>query len=426
MEVEVLFEYKHENIIGLVGYCDENGEKILVYEYAFNRSLDMHLGDASITWTKRLKIGIDIATGLDFLHGGGYPVIHRDVKSANILLNDDWKAKITDFGLSVIPSLNNEIDFVVDSAAGTRGYCDPLYVERDFLTRESDVYSLGVVLFEMICGRLAVIQNHKDEDDFLVSLVKQYYKEGKLDELVFKGIKDKIVPKSLTSFLTIAYQCLHRKREKRLAASEVVLQLKKALEFQEDIEIWEARLPGDYKEIIKKSRTPELYSNVSKKDLYVMFSKGILLQDAKVCLYIGSNGERSEMISATTFSYENNRSHKRRSIQKSRFQRVLRITDITNLKTHIKIKTQFLSPNMIYGAYLIFKFCDPRKISNKPVYVNLKYKLGSETLHAYFATWGDDDWLMIELSRLLPYTKDVDFEVLLESMSRPYCGSGGI
>ncbi|KAJ0735752.1 putative phloem protein [Helianthus annuus] len=109
-----------------------------------------------------------------------------------------------------------------------------------------------------------------------------------------------------------------------------------------------------------------------------------------------------------------------------RFQRVLRITDITNLKTHIKIKTQFLSPNVIYGAYLIFKFCDPRKKSYKPVYVNHKYKLGSETLRAYFATWGDDDWLMIELSRLLPYTKDVDFEVLLESLSRPYCGSGGI
>ncbi|KAF5783815.1 putative protein kinase RLK-Pelle-CR4L family [Helianthus annuus] len=107
MEVEVLFEYKHENIIGLVGYC---GEKILVYEYASNGSLDRHLENASLTWTERLKIGIDIATGLDFLHGGGYPVIHRDVKSSNILLNDDWKAKITDFGFSVITPLNNEID----------------------------------------------------------------------------------------------------------------------------------------------------------------------------------------------------------------------------------------------------------------------------------------------------------------------------
>ncbi|KAF5783797.1 putative protein kinase RLK-Pelle-LRR-I-1 family [Helianthus annuus] len=229
IEVEVLFEYKHENIIGLVGYCDENGEKILVYEYASNGSLDRHLGDASITWTKRLKIGIDIATGLDFLHGGGYPVIHRDVKSANILLNDDWKAKITDFGLSMITPLNNEIDFVIDNVAGTPGYCDPLYIERGFLTRESDVYALGVVLFEMMCGRLAY---NEDEQNALVILVKQCYKERKLDELVFEGINDKIVPKSLTTFQTIAYQCLSDEREKRPTASEVVLQLKKALEFQ--------------------------------------------------------------------------------------------------------------------------------------------------------------------------------------------------
>ncbi|KAF5783840.1 putative protein kinase RLK-Pelle-LRR-I-1 family [Helianthus annuus] len=228
-EVEVLFEYKHKNIIGLVGYCDKNGEKILVYEYASNGSLDRHLRNASITWTKRLKIGIDIATGLDFLHGGGYPVIHRDVRSANILLNDDWKVKVTDFGMSVIAPLNNEIDFVIANAAGTHGYCDPLYIERGFLTRESDVYSLGVVLFEMMCGRLAY---HEDEHKALVSLVKQYYNEGKLDELVFEGIKDKIVPKSLTTFQRIAYQCLHDKREQRPTARELGLQLKKALEFQ--------------------------------------------------------------------------------------------------------------------------------------------------------------------------------------------------
>ncbi|KAJ0503093.1 putative protein kinase RLK-Pelle-LRR-I-1 family [Helianthus annuus] len=231
-EVEILFEYKHENIIRLVGYCDENGEKILVYEYASNGSLDRHLRDASMTWTKRLKIGIDIATGLDFLHGGGYPVIHRDVKSGNILLNDDWKAKITDFGLSVITSLNNEIDFVVDNAAGTPGYCDPLYIERGFLTRESDVYSLGMVLFEMMCGKLAFSVDRGRFRSEVIPLVKQYYKEGKVDELVFEGIKDKVVTKSLTTFQTIAYQCINGKREKRPTASEVVLQLKKALEFQ--------------------------------------------------------------------------------------------------------------------------------------------------------------------------------------------------
>ncbi|KAF5783835.1 putative protein kinase RLK-Pelle-LRR-I-1 family [Helianthus annuus] len=425
-EVEVLFEYKHENIIGLVGYCDENDEKILVYEYASNGILDRHLTDASITWTKRLKIGIDIATGLDFLHGGGYPVIHRDVKSDHIVLNDDWKAKIKGFGFSVITPLDNEIDFVVDNVVGTTGYCDPLYIKRGLLTRESDVYSLGVVLFEMMCGRLAFIKNHEDEHRTLVRGKDTVKSAQSVKSLVFEGIKDKIVPKSLTTFQRIAYQCLHDEREQRPTARELALQLKKALEFQEDIEIWEVRLPRDYKEIIQKSRTPELYSNVSKKDIYFMFSKGILLQDAKVCLSIGTNGERSEMVSAATFSYENNRLHKRRSIQKSRFQRVVKMMDISDLNIQIKIRTQFLSPKVIYGAHLVFKFCEPRKLSKKLMYVNLKYQMGSETLHAYFATRGDDEWMMIELCRFIPHKKDVYFEVLLGSLSRYYCGSGAI
>ncbi|KAJ0815672.1 putative protein kinase RLK-Pelle-CR4L family [Helianthus annuus] len=231
-ELQVLFEYKHENIIGLVGYCNENNEKILVYEYASNGSLDKHLNDATLTWTQRLKIGIDIATGLEFLHGGGSPVIHVDIKSSNILLTGDWNGKIADFGLSMITVMDKEIDFVVDAACGTLGYIDPLVRNQGFFTRESDIYSLGVVLFEMMCGTFAYLKNNEDEERFLGPFVKLYYEEGKADELVFEGIKNKIVPNSLTTFQRIAYQCLSDVREERPSASEVVLQLKKALEFQ--------------------------------------------------------------------------------------------------------------------------------------------------------------------------------------------------
>ncbi|KAJ0834809.1 putative phloem protein [Helianthus annuus] len=99
--------------------------------------------------------------------------------------------------------------------------------------------------------------------------------------------------------------------------------------------------------------------------------------------------------------------------------------DTSNLKIQIKTKTQFLTPNVIYGAHLVFKFCEPRKLSSKLMYVNLKCQMGSETLHAYFATCGDE-WMMIELCRFIPHKKDVDFEVLPESLSRYYCGSGAI
>ncbi|KAF5758956.1 putative non-specific serine/threonine protein kinase [Helianthus annuus] len=259
-------------------------------------------------------------------------------------------------------------------------------MERCFLTKESDIYSLGVVLFEMMCGRLAILKDHKDEHRTLVSLVKQFYKEGKLDELVFEGIKDKV---------------------EWPTAREVVLQLKKALEFQ-DFEIWEAKLQSDYKEIMRMLKLTDVYSNTSQKDLYHMFSKGILLQDEKVCLSQGSNGEINETVSATKFSYGNHSCHK--------FQRVVKMMDTPNLKIQIKIKSQFLTPNVIYGAHLVFKFCEPRKLSSQLMYVNLKYQMGRETLHAYFATCGDE-WMMIELRRFIPHKKDVDFEVLLESLS---------
>ncbi|KAJ0680806.1 hypothetical protein HanPI659440_Chr16g0628491 [Helianthus annuus] len=127
----------------------------------------------------------------------------------------------------------------------------------------------------------------------------------------------------------------------------------------------------------------DVYSNTSQKDLYHMISKGILLQDGKVCLSQGSNGEINETVSATKFSYGNHSCHKWISLKKS------------------------------------------RKLSSKLMYVNLKYQMGSETLHAYFATCGDE-WMMIELCRFIPHKKDVDFEVLLESLSRYYCGSGAI
>ncbi|KAL8259761.1 hypothetical protein R6Q59_027714 [Mikania micrantha] len=158
------------------------------------------------------------------------------------------------------------------------------------------------------------------------------------------------------------------------------------------------------------SKTHEILYNLSNKDLCEMFSKGILLQKDKVCLSIRSNGDGNEMVSATMFSFKNNLLHNKRiPIQASRFQRVVKIMDISNLNILIKIKTHFLSPNVIYGAHLVFKFCEPRKISSKLMYVNLKYQMGSETLHAYFATCEDDEWMKVELCRFVPHKKDVDF-----------------
>ncbi|GJU43348.1 kinase-like domain, phloem protein 2-like protein, partial [Tanacetum coccineum] len=154
-ELEILMEYKHDNVIGLVGYCDEEDEKIIVYDYASRGSLDKYLSDDSLTWVMRLKICIDIAIGLEFLHGtvsSPEMVIHRDISSSNILLFDDWKAKISDFGLSLVCPTNEDAGFVIDNVIGTIGYRDPLYAKTGFLTKESDIFSLGAVLFDILCG----------------------------------------------------------------------------------------------------------------------------------------------------------------------------------------------------------------------------------------------------------------------------------
>ncbi|GKE01880.1 kinase-like domain, phloem protein 2-like protein, partial [Tanacetum coccineum] len=233
-ELDILLEYKHDNVIGLVGYCDEEEEKIIVYEFASSGSLDRYLSDVSLTWVMRLKICIDIAIGLEFLHrtaSSQQVVIHRDISSRNILLFDDWKAKITNFGLSLVCPINQDVDYVIDDVTSTIGYCDPLYSKTGFLTKESDIFSLGAVLFDILCGKLSSVKLD-DEYQFLPFLVKHYYQVGKLDELVFEGIKEQIVPQSFIIFTRISLQCLNHRRERRPTAGEVLIQLKEALEFQ--------------------------------------------------------------------------------------------------------------------------------------------------------------------------------------------------
>lgn len=152
-EVMMLSRYRHTNLISLLGYCDEDGENILVYEYAANGSLDRHLSSTTLTWLQRLKICLDVAMGLAYLHdhkGTQRRVLHRDIKSANILLYDNWKAKLSDLGLSKLGPANQRHTVLFTHVAGTPGYCDPQYMQMYALTKESDIYSFGVVLFELL------------------------------------------------------------------------------------------------------------------------------------------------------------------------------------------------------------------------------------------------------------------------------------
>ncbi|XP_071739298.1 probable receptor-like protein kinase At2g23200 [Rutidosis leptorrhynchoides] len=218
----------------LVGYSEETEEKIIVLENASIGSLDKHLNNARLTWHNRLKICIDVAIALDFLHGGveGQDVVlHRDIKTANVLLFDDWKAKLSDFGLSLISTINKDSNYAIDHACGTKGYVDDSYLKSSTLTMESDIYSFGVVLFEILCGReINVISRNKSMS--ILRFIKQKIEEGKQGDMIFRGIKDEIMSKSLNAFLNIVCKCLDDNREKRPKSKEVLTQLKNAMELQ--------------------------------------------------------------------------------------------------------------------------------------------------------------------------------------------------
>ncbi|KAF5802196.1 putative protein kinase RLK-Pelle-CrRLK1L-1 family [Helianthus annuus] len=233
-EIELLKGQKHQNLISLIGYCDERGEKIIVYEYAERGSLDQYIRHDKTTdtlsWLGRLKICLDAAHGLDFLHnhaGKHQAIIHRDIKSANILLDCDWVAKISDLGLSKLSLAGLDRSAVISIGCGTLGYIEPEYYVNCTLTKESDVYSFGMVLLEILCGRLCYV---RDRDVFQLS--DYCYKMDKLHTVIDPNLRGEISYDSFLRFKSIAKGCLHRDRKQRLPIYRVVKELEEALKFE--------------------------------------------------------------------------------------------------------------------------------------------------------------------------------------------------
>ncbi|KAM3297107.1 hypothetical protein ACQJBY_039137 [Aegilops geniculata] len=157
-EVIFLGQFRHEHLLKLLGYCCEDEELLLVYEFMPRGSLDNHLFkriSATLPWGTRLKVAIGAAKGVAFLHGGKQTVIYRDLKASNILLDSDFTAKLSDFGLAKMGPEGEETH-VSTRVMGTHGYAAPEYVQTGHLTVKSDVYSFGVVLLELLTGRRAM------------------------------------------------------------------------------------------------------------------------------------------------------------------------------------------------------------------------------------------------------------------------------
>ncbi|VVB05818.1 unnamed protein product [Arabis nemorensis] len=175
-EIAFLSRLHHKHLVRLVGYCEEREERLLVYDYMKNGALYDHLHDkknvekhSSLinSWKMRIKIALDAARGIEYLHNYAVPpIIHRDIKSSNILLDSNWVARVSDFGLSLMgPELGKDHHHRPTKAAGTVGYIDPEYYSLNVLTDKSDVYGLGVVLLELLTGKRAIFKNGGDVEE---------------------------------------------------------------------------------------------------------------------------------------------------------------------------------------------------------------------------------------------------------------------
>lgn len=154
MEVSMLSKLKHKNLVSIIGFCDENGEKIIINKHESRGNLYDYLRDPTLTWMRRLQICVGAAHALSYIYYDkrrDFSIIHRDIKSSKILLDEQWEAKLSGFELSITQTASRRDRLcVLADVCGTIGYRDPTYVQSGIVTHKSDIYSFGIVLLMMI------------------------------------------------------------------------------------------------------------------------------------------------------------------------------------------------------------------------------------------------------------------------------------
>lgn len=232
VEVLMLSLLHHPNLVNLIGYCADGDQRILVYEYMPQGSLEDHLLNLSpnnkpLDWVTRMKIAEGAAKGLEYLHDiANPPVIFRDLKTSNILLGEDYNVKLSDFGLAKVGPIGDKTH-VSTRVMGTYGYCAPEYVLTGQLTKMSDVYSFGVVFLEIITGRRAIDTSKPSSEQHLVQWVEPLFKDKKrFIEMADPLLEGKFPLKSLYQALAIAALCLQEEASNRPLISDVVTALR--------------------------------------------------------------------------------------------------------------------------------------------------------------------------------------------------------
>ncbi|KAK9750482.1 hypothetical protein RND81_02G200500 [Saponaria officinalis] len=227
-EVEIISRIHHRHLVSLVGYCIWESKRLLVYDYVPNNTLHFHLheeGRAVMDWGSRVKIAVGAARGIAYLHEDCHPrIIHRDIKSSNILIDNNYEAQVSDFGLAKL-AMDAETH-VSTRVMGTFGYMAPEYATTGKLTEKSDVYSFGVVLLELITGRRPVDESQPLGDESLVEwarpLLSRALDMGEFDGLVDPRLEKNFIESEMFRMTEAAAACVRHSSSKRPRMGQVV------------------------------------------------------------------------------------------------------------------------------------------------------------------------------------------------------------
>ncbi|XP_020267489.1 probable serine/threonine-protein kinase PBL17 isoform X2 [Asparagus officinalis] len=223
-EVNYLGQFSHSNLVKLIGYCHEDKHRLLVYEYMASGSLETHLfrRHNTLTWPIRMKIALDAAKGLAFLHGAERPVIYRDFKTSNILLDGDFNAKLSDFGLAKEGPMG-DATHVSTRVMGTYGYAAPEYIMTGHLTAKSDVYGFGVVLLEILVGKRALDKRRPNHEHNLVDWSRPLLiRTTKLLKIIDPKMRGQYSSRTAGKIGNLAHRCLSENPKIRPTMKEVV------------------------------------------------------------------------------------------------------------------------------------------------------------------------------------------------------------
>ncbi|CAH9105266.1 unnamed protein product [Cuscuta epithymum] len=271
-EVVILTQVNHRNVVKLIGCCLEVEVPMLVYEYISHGTLyeHIHKPDGSsdwLSWETRLRIATETAGALAYLHSSAsIPIFHRDVKSANILLDDNYIAKVSDFGASrLIPLDQTHIATLVQ---GTFGYLDPEYFRTGQLTEKSDVYSFGVVICELLTGMKPVSRERSEEERNLAAYVVRSMDKNQLFKILDRRVLKEAAMEQTERVAELARRCVHLNGRDRPTMKEVVMELERLRKFNKEMWNRELRIPRD--DVIAVGQMDGQEESSSSLDLYTL------------------------------------------------------------------------------------------------------------------------------------------------------------